>query len=321
MKIAFAGKGGAGKTSLAAWMADWLSRRGEDVILVDADTAVSLGQASGLPAADLPVPLSEREDLVMERIGQGVLNLTPDVSDLPEAVSVELPGEGPGAKRLLVMGRVISAGAGCACGANTLLRAVLHNLVTRKGQWVLVDLEAGVEHLGRGSVQHVDAMVVVSEPSYRSLETAAAVGRLAREMGVTNQALVMNRLAAEAKLPELDGLPPVAASVPVLTGLIQRQLDDASVLGLPERDAIDAICKSLVERLVERRLRRSRRWLAGHEGEDGQLGASSGRPSKARSTSTARRVPAKPLHFARLIRRANHQRTFIFCSHTLVTWL
>lgn len=248
MKIAFAGKGGVGKTTLAAWTADLLAARGHDVWMVDADTALSLGQASGLKTAALPVPLIQREDLVRERIGSGIINLNPDVDDLPEKLSVPVPGRGPGRKRLLVMGTVAGAGGGCACGANALLKALLSHLVLERGEWVLVDLEAGIEHLGRGTVSGVDALTIVSEPSRRGLETAASIGAMARELGLANQALALNRFPG-GQIPELPGLPPVAISVPALNGLIQKQLLDPCVLNLPEQSDIDALVNTLLAAL------------------------------------------------------------------------
>lgn len=251
MKIAFAGKGGVGKTTLCAWLGDYLARQGHDVILVDADTALSLGQACGLEPGDLPVPLSAREDLIRERIGSGFLSLNPDVSDLPGELGVELhvgaaEGVRPGRKRLLTMGSITGAGEGCACAANALLKSVLAHLVLRERSHVLVDLEAGVEHLGRGTVAGVDGLAVVSEPSRRSLETAARVGALARELGLPRQVLAVNRVVGEPRLPSLEGLPGSVVYVPALAGLAERQLEQASVLGLDDRPAIDAVCARLV---------------------------------------------------------------------------
>lgn len=256
MKIAFAGKGGVGKTSLTSWIADWLARNGKDVWMVDADTALSLGQASGLGHDALPTPLIQREDLVRERIHEGgFLNLNPDVDDLPETLAVEIPlvgdavdGVTSGRKRLLVMGAVTNAGGGCACDANALLKAMLAHIVMDKDAWVLVDLEAGVEHLGRGTVSHVDGLIVVSEPSMRSLQTGAEVGRMATDLGLTNQALVLNRHAG-GEPPALDGLPSWSVSIPPLDGLLARQMTDASVLGLPEQAQVDAIIQSLLDQL------------------------------------------------------------------------
>ncbi|GAB6111924.1 ATP-binding protein [Desulfomicrobium salsuginis] len=251
MKIAFAGKGGVGKTTLCAWLGDYLARQGHDVILVDADTALSLGQACGLEPGDLPVPLSAREDLIRERIGSGFLSLTPDVSDLPGELGVDLPvaaaeGVRPGRKRLLTMGSITGAGDGCACAANALLKSVLAHLVLRERSHVLVDLEAGVEHLGRGTVAAVDGLVVVSEPSRRSLETAARVGALAADLGLPRQVLAVNRVVGEPRLPSLDGLPESVVYVPALASLSGRQLEQASVLELDDRPSIDGVCARLM---------------------------------------------------------------------------
>ncbi len=257
MKLAFAGKGGAGKTTLCSWTADWLARNGHDVWLVDADTALSLGQASGLDPLQLPEPLVSRKELIRERIGQGFINLAPVVQDLPAKLSVELPpigeplpGVTPGVKRLLVMGTVAGAGGGCACEANALLKALLMHLVMEREGWVLVDLEAGVEHLGRGTVANVDAVVVVSEPSVRSLQTAASIGRLAAELGLPRQLLALNGVDEDMELPQMEGLPPLAVSIPLLKGLRQRQMTSSSVLGLPEQQQIDALVAGLLESLA-----------------------------------------------------------------------
>lgn len=256
MKIAFAGKGGVGKTSLTAWMADRLARTGRNVWMIDADTALSLGQASGLAADELPEPLIRREDLVRDRIhAGGFLNLNPEVDDLPESLAVDVPlggpaepGVSPGRKRLIVMGAVTNAGGGCACDANALLKAVLAHIVMDRDDWVLVDLEAGVEHLGRGTVAHVDGLVVVAEPSMRSLQTGAEVGRMASDLGLTNQVLAVNRLT-RGQPPALDGLPRKTIAIPVLEGLTERQMTDGSVLGLPETGRIDAIVEQLLQQL------------------------------------------------------------------------
>lgn len=273
MKIAVAGKGGVGKTAIAAWLGDHLAREGRNVFLIDADTALSLGRASGLSPALLPRPLIGREDLVAERVGAGLMALCPEVGDLPERLAVELPlggrpgafqgpcdpdrvgseWPGPGRKRLLVMGGAASAGGGCACAANALLKALLAHVVLDRHEWVIVDLEAGVEHLGRGTVAGVDGLVVVSEPSLRGLETAASIARMARELGLSRQALVLNRADADASppsLPELADLPPLAASLPCLDSLVQRQLADGSVLGLPEAEGFIAkACRRILDAL------------------------------------------------------------------------
>lgn len=253
MKIAVAGKGGVGKTTIAAWLGDFLARNGQDVCLVDADTALSLGQASGLDRAALPEALAHRDDLVRDRIGSGFMVLNPEVSDLPASLAVDLPGVGPGGagrKRLLVMGTVAGAGGGCACGANSLLKAVLAHLVLEAREWVIVDLEAGVEHLGRGTVAAVDGLVVVSEPSRRGLETAAEIARLAAELGLERRVLVLNRHADTTALPVIAGLPRMAAAAPLLPSLAARQLSSGNVLGLEEQETVvDPFCKKILAAL------------------------------------------------------------------------
>lgn len=252
MKIAVAGKGGVGKTSLTAWLGDYLARRGEKVWLVDADTAYSLGPALGLPENEMPVPLVQDKETIGERVGSsGMINLSPHVADLPEKLAADVAG-----MKLLVMGSIAAAGGGCACSANALLKALLAHLIMERGEWLLIDLEAGVEHLGRGTVEAVDALVVVCEPSLRSLRTGAAIASLARDMGLENQALVLNRApknmddALRRQFEEFPGLPRHATSLPPLPGLEKRQLDSASVLELPERELLDACCATLLRALA-----------------------------------------------------------------------
>ncbi len=247
MKLAIAGKGGVGKTSLCAWMGDYLARTGRRVWLVDADTALSLGGALGLSAEQSPAPLSSCADLIRERVGSGgLINLAPEVTDLPEQLRVRVAGID-----LLVMGSIAGAGQGCACAANALLKALLLHLVLEREQCVLVDLEAGVEPLGRGTVAAVDGVVIVAEPGLRSLRTAADIGRMASDLGVRRQVLVLNRAREDLTLPEIEGLPRLATTLPFLSSLAQRQLTTTSVLGLPERPDIDAACERVFAALLD----------------------------------------------------------------------
>ncbi len=245
MKLAVAGKGGVGKTTIAAWLGDHLARQGRDVWLVDADTALSLGAAMGLAPGDIPAPLIADADLIRSRVGTGMISLTPEVADLPERLSVRA-----GLARLLVMGSVAGAGGGCACEANALLKALVAHLVLTRDQWLVVDLEAGVEHLGRGTVAGVDGLVVVSEPSYRGLAVAARVAAMAAELGLDRQVLVLNRALPGQALPDIPGLPPLAVAIPPLAGLAARQLDNPSVLGLPEQSDIDAAMDAVLAALA-----------------------------------------------------------------------
>lgn len=245
MKLAVAGKGGVGKTTIAAWLGDHLARQGRDTWLVDADTALSLGAALGLDPAAVPAPLIGDADLIRSRVGAGMISLTPEVADLPERLCVQA-----GAARLLVMGSVAGAGGGCACEANALLKALVAHLVLERDQWLVVDLEAGVEHLGRGTVAGVDGLVVVSEPSFRGLSVAARVAAMAADLGLDRQVLVLNRTPPGTALPDIPGLPPLAVAIPPLPGLMARQMDNPSVLGLPEQSGIGAAMDAILAALA-----------------------------------------------------------------------
>lgn len=248
MKLAIAGKGGVGKTSLTAWLGDYLARSGKEVWLVDADTALSLGAALGLAPELTPRALALEEELIRERVGDaGLISLSPKVDDLPERLRARIRS-----MNLLVMGSISSAGGGCACTANALLKALLAHLALEREAWLLVDLEAGVEHLGRGTIQAVDGLVVVSEPSLRSLKTAESVSRMASELGLQRQALALNRTPEHfqaSDLPQGLELPPVAALVPRLASLEARQLADGRVLELPEQAELDRMCAKILETL------------------------------------------------------------------------
>jgi len=245
LKLAVAGKGGVGKTTLTAWMGDYLARQGRDTWLVDADTALSLGAALGLAPECIPPPLIQNEDLIRERVGSGFISLSPEVSDLPERLRVRARNVS-----LLVMGSVAGAGGGCACEANALLKTLLAHLVLERDQCLLVDLEAGVEHLGRGTVAAVDGLVVVAEPSWRSLTVAAQVASMAADLGLVRQALVLNRALGQEKLPSIPGLPPLAATIPLLSSLAGRQLATPCVLDLPQRPEVDQACAAILDALT-----------------------------------------------------------------------
>ncbi|MFO8031472.1 MAG: AAA family ATPase [Desulfohalobiaceae bacterium] len=242
MKLAIAGKGGVGKTSLTAWLGDFLSRSGRDVWLVDADTALSLGSALGMTDNEIPTPLVQNKELIEQRVGSGgFINMNPKVDDLPGRLSKKV-----GQMNLLVMGTIAGAGGGCGCAANTLLKAMLAHLIMRTSQWLLVDLEAGVEHLGRGTISSVDGLLVVAEPSLRSLQTASQISSLARDLGLKQQALVLNRSQPGSAPPSDLELPPLAACIPQLPSLLQRQQSSSNVLDLEDRDQIDALCSDIL---------------------------------------------------------------------------
>ncbi len=189
MKIAISGKGGVGKTTLTALLAQEAASQGLHVFAIDADPNPNLGMA--LAVEQEPPPLVGMKDVIEERLGalEGFFRLNPRVDDLPERFSTDQHGI-----RLLVMGGIRQGGTGCACPENTFLRSLLQHLVLARDEWVFVDLEAGLEHLGRATAQGVDALLVVVEPDRRSIETALRIVGLADEIGLGRVYAVGNKV-------------------------------------------------------------------------------------------------------------------------------
>jgi len=203
MKIAVSGKGGTGKTTLAALLAAELKRRDYSVTVIDADPNPTLAAALGFPAGPI-TPLLEMSDEIEERIGGpgGFIRLNPRVDDLVDRVAVAHDGI-----NLIVAGSITHGGAGCACPQSVLLRRLLEHVVTESDEAVVIDLEAGLEHLGRRSAHEVDAMLVVVDPSRAGIDTARRIRRLAGEIGVARVLAVGNRIREPADLAYLaDGL-------------------------------------------------------------------------------------------------------------------
>lgn len=198
MKLAVSGKGGVGKTTLAALLATALVRRGYATLAIDADPAPNLGPALGLSMAEAEgiVPIAEDADLVAAKTGtgySGVYTLSFPVEDVIRDRAVMTPA-GAG---LIVMGTVRSAGGGCTCPAAAVVRALLRRLVVGERQAVVLDLEAGLEHLGRGTAANVDLLLVLVDGSAASCAVAARIRDLARELGIPRIALVGSRLVGD----------------------------------------------------------------------------------------------------------------------------
>jgi CO dehydrogenase maturation factor len=202
-KIAVAGKGGVGKTTLISLLAHIYAEKQARVFAVDADPGASLALALGFPSelAAKIVPIVEMDELILERTGArpgeygGYFKLNPRVDDIPERFSAVHRGI-----HLLVMGSVRGAGAGCVCPENAVLKALMNNLLLGDREVVLLDMVAGLEHLGRGTAVAVDTMIVVVEPGRRSLDIAASIIRLARELGISRIELVVNKVRSEGDL-------------------------------------------------------------------------------------------------------------------------
>ncbi len=197
MKVAVAGKGGIGKTSISAAISRVLADRGEEVFAVDADPNNCLGHALGLDARFIETlePVSEMKELLRQRSGAGVLgvafSMVPEVADLIDEFSVR---EGP--LRLMVMGSIIQGGSGCACPENATLKALLRELVDLPVH-IIVDMEAGLEHLGRGTAMAMDTLLTVTDATPPALRTAERIIGLARDIGFEDLRYVGNRVRSE----------------------------------------------------------------------------------------------------------------------------
>ena len=195
MKIAISGKGGVGKTTLSAFLCKWFGDQGNTVLAIDADPATNLGTALAISGADSLPPITEMKELIAERTGSkpgsmgGFFKLNPKVDDLPEKIAIA-----DGNIRLMIMGGVQQGGSGCLCPENALLKTLVAHLMIGRGEVVVMDMAAGLEHLGRGTAEAVDCLIIVVEPGRRSIDVAQRIRNLAGDIGLKNLYLVGNKV-------------------------------------------------------------------------------------------------------------------------------
>jgi CO dehydrogenase maturation factor len=255
MKIAISGKGGVGKTTLAALMGQFYADAGRDVLAVDADPSPCLAGALGFPEELISQlsPIAEMDALIEERTGAkpgttgGFFTLNPRVDDIPERFSISHRGV-----RLLEMGSVDLGGSGCICPESAMLKTLFMHLLFRKDDVLILDMYAGVEHLGRATVDFVDAMLVVVEPTRRSLGTAAQIKKLANDIGLSGLWLVGNKVRNEADAEFLSAATP---GIPLLGYLpADLMVQEADRLGEAVYDYVPSLRESaedMANRLVE----------------------------------------------------------------------
>ena len=242
MKLAISGKGGVGKTTMAALLAQVYSDAGRNVLAVDADPSPCLAGALGFPD-DLRSalhPIAEMDELIYERTGArpgttgGFFTINPRVDDIPERFSVAHRGV-----RLLEMGSVDTGGSGCICPESAMLKTLFTHLLFRKEDVLILDMYAGVEHLGRATVDFVDAMLVVVEPTRRSLGTASQIKTLANDIGLDRLWLVGNKVRDEEEAGFLEAASP---GIPLL-GILPADLavQEADRLGIAVFDHVPAL--------------------------------------------------------------------------------
>ena len=199
MKIAVTGKGGSGKTTVAAGLALTVKDNGKQVITLDCDPDMNLGLSLGFSDYDKITPISEMKELIANRTGVESLDkpttffkLNPKVDDIPEKFAAEHDGV-----KLLVMGKINKAGGGCMCPENTFIKSLLSHLIINENQFVILDMVAGTEHIGRATAKAVDAFLVVAEPTQMGVATAKRIKKLSTELGIKKVFFIGNKVSSE----------------------------------------------------------------------------------------------------------------------------
>jgi CO dehydrogenase maturation factor len=225
LKLAVGGKGGVGKTTITSLIARAIAAQNKEtkVIAIDADPVANLAAALGIDESKPITPVSELSDLIAERTGAqpgtmgGFFTLNPKVDDIPDRFSIEKDGV-----KLLVMGTVQQGGSGCICPEATILKALMNHLVLARNEIVVMDMEAGIEHLGRATSKYVDALIVVVNPGKRSRVAADKIRKLGTDIGIKNIVVLGNRIRSEEDKQ-----------------LIRESMPDYEILGfIPEMDEI-----------------------------------------------------------------------------------
>ncbi len=210
-RVVITGKGGAGKTTLTAFLSKLFKRDGFNVLAVDEDPQVNLPYALGIPPETKIIPVSRNIDYVEEKTGArpgeawGVmLSLNPDVSDVVDRFGLRTDD----GINMLIMGSVIQAATGCLCPENALLDAIVRYISLRKGEIILMDTQAGVEHFGRALAKGFSQAIIITEPSFNSFQVAVNSLQLSRELGIPHVYLAINKVRSskeEEKIKRIAG--------------------------------------------------------------------------------------------------------------------
>lgn len=249
MKIAITGKGGVGKTTLAGTLSCILSEN-HNVFAIDADPDMNLASSLGIES---PItPISQMKELIKQRTGAEpgssfgeIFKLNPKIDDLPQSLSVKYDSEGK--LKILVMGTVDKGGDGCICPASVLLRALLRQITLKYDEIIILDMEAGIEHLGRKTAEGVDIMIIVVEPSLNSIESAYRIKNLATDIGVKRIATVINKASKDQekfiknKLAEI-GLE-VMGCIPRDERVVKAEIERKPLINYPDSTALRSIQK------------------------------------------------------------------------------
>jgi CO dehydrogenase maturation factor len=250
MKLAISGKGGVGKTTFSALLIRSLSAMGKKVLAIDADPDANLAAALGIEDADRIVPISEMKEMIFERTGAqpgsigGFFRLNPKVDDLPDSLSVKKDNI-----KMMRLGSVKKGGGGCLCPESTLLKALVMHIVLARDEVVVMDMEAGIEHLGRATAKAVDKLIVVVEPGRRSIDTAGHIRQLASEINLNQIFIVGNKIRGandEAFLRQHLQDFEILGFLPYANDLIEADLNGASPYD------VESAAKARVQEMIAR---------------------------------------------------------------------
>jgi CO dehydrogenase maturation factor len=232
-KIAIGGKGGVGKTTICSILAQLFAKSGYDVLAIDADHDTHIAASMGIPADQAPEPLIHMKTLIGERTGTdrnavgAYFRMNPEVSDLPEKYWLCVNN-----LKLLVLGGIKKAGSGCACSEGSFLLALLSHTILHRQEVVLVDLDAGVECMGRSSIEGIDALVIVVEPGCRSLDTARNISEMAKSLKIRQVAAIANKITDHRQIEQITaqlGEIPLLASIASMPGIQDADMNRTNV--------------------------------------------------------------------------------------------
>ncbi len=257
MKIAVSGKGGVGKTLIAGTLARLFAKDGYNVLAIDNDSAMNLSYTLGIEEnikANI-VPISEMKKLIDERTtvagkGSGIYNINPEVADIPDRFKVT----GPDGLQLLVLGTVQKPASGCLCPENAMIKSLVYNLLVKRDEVIIVDFEAGLEHLGRGTAKGIDVMLVITEPSQKSLDLCSKIIKLSKRLGVINVYLVANKVYDDSQLDVIyktikSWEVPLYHTIPYDPEIINADLNGKSPIDFNSNSKAITSIKSLYEKL------------------------------------------------------------------------
>lgn len=247
MKIAVSGKGGVGKTTFSGTMARIFSSRGYRIIAIDSDPSMNMHSSIGV---DNPLPISEYKELIKKRtvLSSGVYNLKPKVDDILDRYSSQKENI-----KLIVMGTVKKGGSGCICPESAFLRALLRHLVLKKGEFLILDTEAGLEHLGRSIADKFDLMIILVEPSSKAIETANKIYQLSKQIGIKKIIAIGNKvqsgsqekfISKEINFEALD-------FIPYDEGVVEADMQDRPLIDLKPYTIAMKKIEEISSRIIE----------------------------------------------------------------------